>query len=156
MFYRDCGGKGEKGLHMSEYKHNIDTKGRLIIPAKIREKLGENFTITRGLDGCIYAHPEEKWKEFQEKLEKLPLADRKARQYVRFYTSGSTECEVDKQGRFLIPQRLREYADLKKEVIISWNINKAEIWSKDRWEEFNTFEDMDDITAELLEKGYEL
>ncbi|MCQ2492348.1 MAG: division/cell wall cluster transcriptional repressor MraZ [Lachnospiraceae bacterium] len=139
---------------MSEYKHNIDSKGRLIIPAKIREQLGENFTITRGLDGCIYAHPEEEWKEFQGNLKKLPIADPKARRYVRFFTSGSTPCEVDKQGRFLIPQTLRDYAKLKKEVIISWNIDKAEIWSKERWDEINAFEDMDDIALDLLEKGY--
>ncbi len=139
---------------MSEYKHNIDTKGRLIIPARIREQLGETFTITRGHDGCIYAHPEAEWKEFQGKLKALPSADPKARRYVRFFTSGSTDCEVDKQGRILIPQTLRDFAKLKKEVIISWNIDKAEIWSRERWDEINAFEDLDEIAMELLDKGY--
>ena len=140
---------------MSEYKHNIGSKGRLIIPAKIREALGDNFTLTRGLDNCLYLHPEDEWNEFQNKLKQLPITfNKKARKYVRFFTAGATSCEVDKQGRILIPATLREFATLQKEVIITWNIDKAEIWSKERWDELNSFDDMDELAEALMEEGF--
>ena len=84
---------------MGEYKHNIDSKGRLIVPAKFRDNLGDSFIVTRGLDGCLFGYPLQAWQELEEKLKKLPLAKKEARQFTRFFYSGAVECTLDKQGR---------------------------------------------------------
>ena len=99
---------------MGEFKHNIDAKGRLIMPAKFREDLGEKFIITRGMDGCLFGYPQNEWSALEEKLKQLPLAKKDARAFTRFFYSAATECELDKQGRINIPQTLREHADLEK------------------------------------------
>nr|WP_330393079.1 division/cell wall cluster transcriptional repressor MraZ [Anaerostipes sp. 992a] len=142
-------------MFMSEYKHTVDTKGRLIIPAKFREELGENFVLTRGLDGCLFVFPEKEWDLFQEKLRQLPVTfNKEARQYVRFFTTGAGMTQLDKQGRILIPQTLREFADIKKEAVIAGSLNKLEIWSKERWEAVNSFNDMDEIAGKMQEMGF--
>ena len=101
--------RGFKG----EYNHTVDAKGRLIIPAKFREKLGETFVVTKGLDGCLYVYSDEEWEKIEDKFSELPLTDEDARQFTRFFFSGAADCEVDKQGRVLLPAVLREHAGIE-------------------------------------------
>ena len=140
-------------MFMGEYNHAIDTKGRLIIPAKFREELGEEFVVTKGLDGCLYVFPNESWKEFEVKLSKLPLTNKNAREFTRFFVSGATMCELDKQGRILLPATLREFACLEKDVVLSGMLNRIEIWNKDKWVEKNAAQNMDEIAEQLDEMG---
>lgn len=134
---------------MSEYNHTIDTKGRLIIPSKFRELLGEQFVVTRGLDGCLFAFTADEWKNYEEKLKKLPLTDRNARKFVRFMVGGAALCDIDKHGRALIPATLREFAKIDKEVILTGMTNRIEIWSKEEFDAFNSFDNMDEIAEQM-------
>ena len=118
---------------IGEYEHTIDTKGRLSMPSKLRRDMGEAFIVTKGLDGCLFAFSQEEWKNFETKLKALPLSDRNARNFVRFFLAGATECEIDKQGRFLIPSNLREAGKLEKEAVIIGVGTRLEIWNKDIW-----------------------
>ena len=97
---------------IGEYEHSLDAKGRLIMPAKIREDIGEKFIVTKGLDGCLFGFSQDEWANFEDKLKTLPLTNKNARDFVRFFLSGAIECEIDKQGRFLIASNLREYASM--------------------------------------------
>ena len=123
-------------MFMGEYRHTIDAKGRLIVPAKFREQLGDSFVVTRGMDGCLFGYTQEEWNMLETKLQKLPLTKKDARAFVRFFYSAATECEIDKQGRINIPQNLREYASLKKDVCIIGVSTRMEIWDKKLWEEY--------------------
>src|SRR5690606_40671001 len=114
-------------MFMGAYQHNIDVKGRMIVPAKCREGLGESFVLTRGLDKCLFAYPMGEWKILEEKLKKLPLTKRDARSFTRFFFSGAVECEVDKQGRINIPQTLRSYSKLEKECVVIGVSNRVEV-----------------------------
>ncbi len=145
-------------MFMSQYNHTIDAKGRVIIPAKFREKLGDSFVITKGLDGCLYGYAEEEWKSFEEKLATLPITNKDSRQFTRFFLAGAAECELDKQGRILIPSVLREFAGLEKDVVLVGVASKIEIWSKERWDEANgAYEDnMDDIAKNLETLGFSI
>ena len=118
---------------IGEYEHSLDVKGRLILPAKIREDMGDKFIVTKGLDGCLFAFSQNEWLNFETKLKTLPLSDRNARNFVRFFLSGATECELDKQGRFLIPSNLRIAAKLEKEAIIIGVGTRLEIWDRATW-----------------------
>ncbi|HLQ95380.1 MAG TPA: division/cell wall cluster transcriptional repressor MraZ [Pseudogracilibacillus sp.] len=140
-------------MFMGEYQHNLDTKGRVIIPAKFREELGDNFVMTRGLDQCLFAYPMEEWKLLEQKLKKLPLTKKDARRFTRFFFSGAVECEVDKQGRINIPQPLRQYSDLEKECVIIGVSNRIELWAKDAWEEnlAESEESFADIAENLMD-----
>ena len=100
-------------MFMGEYSHTIDAKGRLIIPSKFREQLGEEFVLTKGLDGCLSIYPNDEWAAFEEKLRALPLTNKNARTFSRFFVAGATSCELDKQGRILAPARMREFAGLR-------------------------------------------
>ena len=140
-------------MFMGEYNHTIDAKGRLIIPAKFREALGEEFILTRGLDGCLSIYPMDEWKSFEEKLKALPLTDKNARAFLRFFVAGATSCELDRQGRILIPSTLREFAGLEKEVVLTGNLTRIEVWSKERWIENSNYDNMDNIVASMQEKG---
>ena len=116
-----------------EYSHNIDAKGRLIIPAKFRDELGENFVITKGMENCLYVYPENEWAAFEEKLNALPTTtDKKARAFAYFFQGSAVDGDLDKQGRTLIPAVLRKYAMLDKEVVFIGMGKRAEIWDKDR------------------------
>ena len=119
---------------IGEYEHSLDAKGRLIMPAKLRQDMGEKFIITKGLDGCLFAFSQNEWLNFETKLKALPLSDRNARNFVRFFLSGATECEIDKQGRFLIPSNLRISAGLVKETVVIGVGTRLEIWNKETWE----------------------
>ncbi|MBP3831696.1 MAG: division/cell wall cluster transcriptional repressor MraZ [Clostridia bacterium] len=118
---------------IGEYEHTIDAKGRLSMPSKLRRDMGEAFIVTKGLDGCLFAFSQEEWKNFETKLKSLPLSDKNARNFVRFFLAGATECEIDKQGRFLIPSNLREAGKLEKEAVIIGVGTRLEIWNKDIW-----------------------
>ena len=121
-----------------EYSHNIDAKGRLIIPAKFRDDLGENFVITKGMENCLYVYPEDEWNDFEKKLNALPTTtDKKARAFAYFFQGSAADGELDKQGRTLIPSVLRTYAKLDKEVVFVGMGKRAEIWDKARWDEKN-------------------
>jgi len=145
----------EEGLCMfsGEYNHTIDAKGRLIIPAKFRESLGEGFTITKGLDGCLFVYSAKEWTTFQEKLSTLPLTNKSARQFIRFFVASADTCDLDKQGRILVPSALREFAGLEKDVVLTGMIDRIEIWNKTMWVNNNSYEDMDDIAEQMTELG---
>lgn len=136
-------------MFMGEYKHNVDVKGRMIVPAKFREGLGDSFVVTRGLDKCLFAYPLDEWKVIEEKLKQLPLTKKDARAFTRFFFSGAIECEIDKQGRINIPQNLRNYADLEKECVVIGVSERVEIWANDKWEEY--VEDSEESFAEIAE-----
>lgn len=138
---------------MGEYQHNIDIKGRMIVPAKFREGLGDSFVLTRGLDNCLFVYPMDEWKILEGKLKQLPLTKKDARQFTRFFFSGAVECEIDKQGRINIPATLRTYSKLEKECIVIGVSNRIEIWSKEVWEDYfeASEESFEDIAENLLD-----
>lgn len=142
-------------LLIGEYEHSIDTKGRLIMPSKLKEDIGEKFVVTKGLDGCLFVYSEKEWKTFEEKLRTFPLTNKDARALIRFFLAGAMECEIDKQGRFLIPGNLREFAGLEKEVIVIGVLNKIEIWSKDKWLKYSEEENKsaDEIAEKMSSLG---
>ena len=136
-------------MFMSEYNHTLDTKGRLIIPAKFREVLGEEFVISKAMDGCLFVYANDDWNAFEQKLTSLPLINKEARQFARFFLAGAATVEVDKQGRILLPAALREFAGLEKDVVLVGVGSRVEIWSKDKWENMNSDTDMDEITSAM-------
>ena len=121
---------------IGEYQHNIDPKGRVIVPAKFREDLGDGFYITKGLDGCLFVLSPSEWTRLQEKVSAMPVS--KARGLQRFFFSGAVEAEPDRQGRILIPQPLRDYAGLLKDVTFIGASSRAELWDTARWNTFNS------------------
>ena len=145
-------------MFMGEYNHTIDAKGRLIVPAKFREILGDNFIVTKGLDGCLFVYPNDEWTRFEEKLKSLPLTNKNARQFTRFFLAGAAACEVDKQGRILLPQVLREFASLEKDVVLVGVASRIEIWSRERWDEsMNTYDgDMDEVGENMESLGFSI
>lgn len=138
-------------MFMGEYEHIIDSKSRIIVPAKIREGLGDSFIITKGLDDCLFVYPMEEWKSIEKKMRSLPFTRADARAFSRFFFSGANECLLDKQGRVLIPANLRKYARLEKEVVIIGVSSRVEIWSKEVWENYNesTGSDYEEIAEKL-------
>ncbi len=136
-------------MFMSEYNHTIDAKGRLIIPAKFRESLGEEFVVSKGMDGCLFVYANEDWNAFEQKLTSLPLINKEARQFARFFLAGAAQVELDKQGRILLPATLRAFAGLDKDVVLVGVGSRVEIWSKDKWETMSADEDMDSIAAAM-------
>ncbi|NLK95853.1 MAG: division/cell wall cluster transcriptional repressor MraZ [Clostridiales bacterium] len=141
-------------MFIGEYQHALDSKNRMIVPSKLREELGSKFVITKGLDGCLYAYPLSEWKILEEKLKTLPLTNKDARAFVRFFFSGASEVEMDKQGRGLIPQNLKEYAGIEKEIVSIGVLSRVEIWSKDKWNNYNDSNiDFDSIAEKMSELG---
>ena len=141
---------------LGEYKHSIESKGRIIIPAKFRESLGENFIVTRGLDGCLFGYPSNEWEKVEEKLQKLPMAKRDARKFTRFFYSAATESKIDKQGRVNLPQTLIEFAELTKSCYVIGVSNRIEIWSKENWESFTEEAEgsFEDIAEDMIDFGF--
>lgn len=134
---------------MGEFQHNIDTKGRIIVPAKFREGLGDRFVVTRGLDKCLFVYPMHEWESLELKLKKLPLTKKDARAFTRFFFSGALECEIDKQGRINIPQPLRNYAALDKECVVIGVSNRIEFWASEAWDDY--FNESEESFAEIAE-----
>ena len=141
-------------MFIGEYQHALDNKDRIIVPSKLREGLGNKFVITKGLDGCLYAYPTNEWEILEEKLKTLPITNKDARAFVRFFFSGACEVETDKQGRGLIPQNLKEYAGIEKEIVSIGVLSRVEIWSKEKWIKYNDSDiDFDSIAEKMSELG---
>lgn len=141
---------------IGEFKHSIDSKGRITMPSKFREDLAEGFVMTKGLDNCLFVYPRSEWIKIEEKLKSLPLTNKNARSFVRIFFSGATDASIDKQGRVLIPQNLRNYAliEIDKEAVIIGVSTRAEIWSSASWDDYNneeglSYEEMAEQMAEL-------
>lgn len=130
----------DPGVLMGEFRHTVDDKGRLFLPARLREELGDRPVLTRGLDGCLFVYSPAAWEALQEKLKSLPLTRAEARAVVRFFFSGAAECEVDRQGRVLIPPNLRAHAGLEKDAVIVGVGTRAEIWAAPAWEAYQARE----------------
>ncbi|MEG1004220.1 division/cell wall cluster transcriptional repressor MraZ [Clostridium sp.] len=141
-------------MFIGEYHHGIDNKNRMIVPSKLREGFNGKFVITKGLDGCLYAYPMEEWKVLEEKMKTLPLTNKDARAFVRFFFSGACEVELDKQGRGLIPQNLKEYAGIEKDIVSIGVLSRVEIWSREKWEEYNNSNiDFESIAENMSDLG---
>lgn len=138
---------------VGEFQHNIDAKGRMIMPAKFREELGEKFVVTKGLDKCLFVFAASEWEKLDKQLSELSLS--KGRKTQRFFYGGMMDCEIDKQGRVLVPANLREYAGLEKDVVVVGLARRAEIWSKTEWDKQNEqfIEDADDVALQMEELG---
>lgn len=120
-------------MFIGEFQHSMDEKGRIIIPARFREKLGDRFVATKGLENCLFLYPLPEWTELEAKLRGLPFTRGDVRAFVRLFFSGATECEVDRQGRALIPVSLREYAQIEKDVVVIGISTRVEVWAKEEW-----------------------
>jgi MraZ protein len=145
-------------MFRGRHEHTIDPKGRVSIPAKFREVLGKKYDdrlVITNFDGCLVAYPYEEWILLEEKASSLSMVKKETRAFMRFFYSSAIECALDKQGRILIPQTLREYADLDKEVVLVGQLRKIEVWSKKRWSEeiIRAHENFDQISDVLSELG---
>ena len=136
-----------------EYSHSIDDKGRLIMPAKFREQIGERFVVTKGLDSCLYAYSESEWALIEEKFREIPLTTEKARKFTRFFFSSAEDMSMDKQGRYLIPQNMRDFAGITGEVVTAGALTRLEIWDKDKWQNANSYDDVSEIAEYMAELG---
>ena len=150
---------GEKwgiNMFMGEFHHSIDDKGRLILPAKFREDLGDNFIITRGLEECLFIYSISEWEKITHKLNNLPFTKKDDRSFMRFFLSGATATEFDKQGRINITSPLISYADLKKECVVIGVGDRIEVWSKDKWDDFynSNKEKLSDIAETLFDSDW--
>ncbi|MBP5661503.1 MAG: division/cell wall cluster transcriptional repressor MraZ [Lachnospiraceae bacterium] len=140
-------------MFKGEYNHTIDEKGRLIIPAKFREELGNEFVVTRGLDGCLFGYNNSEWEVFEGKLRALPLTNKDARAFQRYMLAGAASVEIDKQGRILLPQSLRTFAGLEKDVVLIGVAGRIEIWNKDIYEKASAVDDMEEIAEKMSDLG---
>lgn len=142
-------------MFMGEFEHSLDSKARIIVPSKFREGLGDMFVLTRGLDNCLFAYPMTEWNVIEAKLRELPLTKADARAFVRLFLSGATECEVDKQGRVVLPANLRSHAKIDKDVIVIGVSTRVEIWAKEVWEHYSEEAELDyeKIAENIVELG---
>ena len=140
---------------LGEYEHSIDTKGRIAMPAKLREGLGGKFIITKGLDGCLFVYAMDEWQRVEQKLASLPMSRKTARDFTRFLFGGACEGECDKQGRVLLPASLRRYAGLEREAVIVGVGSRAEIWDAAKWQQYNeeSAEDVNELADQLADLG---
>jgi len=140
---------------MGKYQNSIDSKYRMIIPSKFREQLGYTCVLTRGIDNCLYIYPAPEWEILMGKLSNLPMSDPDARAFVRHFYANAVECDIDRQGRMTIPQELRDWAGIKKELITVGLLDKIEIWSKDNWEDANNKTELEqsDFAKKMIEYG---
>ena len=140
-------------MFMGEYQHQLDTKGRMIVPSKFRYDLNERIIITRGLDKCLFGYTLEEWARIEEKLKTLPITKKDARKFMRMFFSGAIEVELDKQGRINIPQNLRSYANLSKECTVIGVSNRIEIWDRSTWNDFydESEDNFEDIAEDLID-----
>ena len=141
-------------MFIGEYQHCLDEKGRVTVPSKYRDQLGERFILTKGLDGCLFIYPLDEWNLFEQKLKNLPLTNMNARKFIRFFLSGAVECSPDKQGRILIPNSLRVYSEIEKDIVFIGMSNRIEVWSQMKWDAYNNQElDMELIATQMEELG---
>lgn len=142
-------------MFTGEYFHTFDSKGRVIIPAKFREELGESFFLGKGFDNCLFVYPNSEWEVFLDELKKLSVLSNEQRKFTRKLLSGFIECSMDKQGRILLPPNLREYSRLKDEAVVIGVLNRIEIWNREDWDEYSDDENMDfeDMAEKMTELG---
>jgi len=140
---------------LGEFKHTLDIKGRLAVPAKFREKLGAGAIITRGLDKCLFIFGANEWESLVQKLVNLPLAQANSRAFVRLMLAGASDAKVDAQGRILVPDYLRKYAGLKKQAVVTGLYNRMEVWDEAEWQAYKqkTEASSDEIAEKLGELG---
>lgn len=140
---------------LGEYEHSIDTKGRIAMPAKLREGLGGKFIITKGLDGCLFVYAMDEWQRVEQKLASLPMSRKTARDFTRFLFGGACDGECDKQGRVLLPANLRRYAGLERDAVIVGVGSRAEIWDAAKWQQYNeeSAEDVNELAEQLADLG---
>lgn len=144
-------------MFKGEYNHTIDDKGRLIVPVKLRDELGESFVITKGLDGCLWMFDSTQWEKVEAEIQAMPFTLKEARMLSRFIIAGAYDGEPDKQGRMVIPPSLREYADIKKDVVLAGVGSRVEVWSKERYDAAaEDFGNMDEMAEKLIELGFRL
>ena len=152
---------GEKwGIYMfiGEYHHTIDEKGRIIVPSKFREKLGNQFIVTRGIENCLFVYSLQDWEKITNQLNSLPFTRRDARSFNRFFLSGATDVELDKQGRINLPSPLISYAKLEKDCVFVGTGDRLEIWAQEEWDVFfdSTKDNMSDIAENLFNESVSL
>ncbi|SCX89003.1 division/cell wall cluster transcriptional repressor MraZ [Alkaliphilus peptidifermentans] len=142
-------------MFIGEYNHTIDVKGRISIPSRFRDELGEHFIVTKGLDNCLFIYPMEEWTILENKLKQLPLTNKDARAFVRFFFAGASECELDNQGRIRIPNNIREHAKLEKDTVLIGVGTRIEIWSQEEWQQYNSDSNLsyDEIASKMAELG---
>ncbi|ERL66470.1 division/cell wall cluster transcriptional repressor MraZ [Schleiferilactobacillus shenzhenensis] len=138
---------------MGEYHHTIDTKGRLIVPAKFRSELGATFVVTRGLDTCLFGYPLPQWQKIQEQLAHLPTNKKDARAFTRFFYSAAAEVVLDKQGRINVPDNLRDFAHLTKECVFVGVASRIEIWAAPTWAKYmdQSSANFDSLAEDLMD-----
>ena len=134
-------------MFIGEYQHNLDTKGRITLPSKFREELGEDFFITKGMDNCLFVYTQDEWVNMDEKINGLKLSRKEARGIARLFYAGAINVSLDKMGRVLLPQNLRDYAKLGKEAVVIGVSSRIEIWDKEAWEAYN---DDDELNYDIL------
>ena len=154
----DCGEKWGISMFIGEYHHSVDDKGRLIIPSKFRDELGTKFIITRGIENCLFVYSLESWEKIVNKLETLPFTKKDARAFIRFFLSGASEAEFDKQGRINITSPLISYANITKECVVIGTGDRLEIWSEEDWNSFfdSASINMSDIAENLFNESVNL
>ncbi len=142
-------------MFIGEYQHSIDPKKRLAVPSKFRSELKNKVVVTRGLDKCLFVYPMKAWEEIAGKLGSMPVGEAATRSFVRLMLAGATDCEIDKQGRVLVPDYLKEYAGLDKNVIIAGLFNRLEIWDEKKWTEYKKHaeKNTDEIAEQLGKLG---
>lgn len=141
-------------MFIGEYQHSLDSKNRITMPSKFREELGDSFVMTKGMDDCLFIYSINEWKIVENKLKSLPMTSKDARAFIRFFFAGASECEIDKQGRVLIPTNLKEYAKIEKDTVVIGVSTRIEIWSLDEWNRFNndaniSYEDVAEKMSQL-------
>ncbi len=142
-------------MFIGEYYYNLDSKGRLSIPAKIRSRLGDSLIITRGLDNCLFIYEKKEWEELAQKIKNLPLSQANSRAFARLMLAGAMEVSIDNQGRILIPDYLKKYAQLKKKVVLVGVYDRLEIWDEDNWNVYKnkTEKESSEIAEKLSQLG---
>lgn len=145
-------------MFIGEYQHTLDAKNRAIMPSKFREKLGDRFVMTKGLDNCLFVYSQSEWSIVEEKLKSLPMTNKDARAFLRFFFAGASECELDKQGRIVIPNNLKEYAKIDRELVIVGISTRIEIWSKEEWNKFNNDANIsyEDVAEKMSQLGIQV
>lgn len=147
--------KNEINMFIGEYRHSIDSKKRLAVPSKFRNELKNKVVITRGLDKCLFVYPLKVWEELAEKLGSLPVGESTTRSFIRIMLAGAVDVEIDKQGRVLVPDYLKDYASFNKNVVIAGLYNRLEIWDEKKWDIYkkSAEKNTDEIAEQLGKLG---
>lgn len=140
-------------MFMGQYSHGIDEKGRLIVPSKYRDELGKEFVVTKGSEGCLFVYPMKEWEKIEKQVKEMALNGKEGRKFIRMFFSSAALLELDKQGRVLIPALLKEHAGLDKEVCLIGSVSHIEIWDKDRWNDYISDGDMDEVADFVAKEG---